>query len=598
MTHDALLPDPALFDVTAMAAPRADGTLERIDLEHLQLAPNKRRDIAPESIESLAAMLARTGQLVPCIGYRPHPDEPTVVLCAGQRRLLAARASHALAGTAGFEGLAPVRSLVVVLLDHAPGDDEMRRIQAQENAREPLSLRDQQEQFRDCWQARAGLPEADRMAVVCADLGISTGKGHSLRRQLVLPDPIRERVAERPAGDQLSVRMAHRLADMHDVAPELAAAVAGRVTTGDLHDQAVRDLGGFVHRTVVENDDVYAVRIDDGVLLDAAEQLEHARRHLTPADWAQAAAALGCKAERLDAELDALAARARSHALKLRVDGALRDRAANGRYAWTFDRGQDFAAGVWVIDPVFILDTIRQQLADAASTPAREERYFAGARLEDEDLRDAAEEDRERRAAEGARHAEATASNLGLGHDIRAALADPTDDQLHALRDIVCRLLCQHYPDVIAYGAGWTDPARQQPVGDTGRHEPRHIDAIVAAELERALDDPDPLRGIAQLVARWGAAFVLDSDGVTRTKALGAERRARKLRDALPGGAQPLRAAVWTFLRPILSPRLTALNRDAFVDDAGIQSTVDLNAHRADADLDELDLGDDSADAA
>jgi hypothetical protein len=73
---------------------------------------------------------------------------------------------------------------------------------------------------------------------------------------------------------------------------------------------------------------------------------------------------------------------------------------------------------------------------------------------------------------------------------------------------------------------------------------------------------------------------------------------ARKLRDALPGGDQPLRAAMWAFLRPILSPRLTALNREAFVLDAGIESTVDLVAHRADADLDELDLDDDSAEAA
>src|SRR5215218_6222068 len=90
MTHDALLPNPALFDVTAIAAQRVGGTLERIELEHLELAPNKRRDIAPESIQTLAAMLARTGQLVPCIGYRPNPGDPKVVLCAGQRRLLAA----------------------------------------------------------------------------------------------------------------------------------------------------------------------------------------------------------------------------------------------------------------------------------------------------------------------------------------------------------------------------------------------------------------------------------------------------------------------------------------------------------------------------
>jgi hypothetical protein len=201
-----------------------------------------------------------------------------------------------------------------------------------------------------------------------------------------------------------------------------------------------------VHRTVVENDDVYAVRIDDGVLLDAAEQIAHARRHLTPAQHRQAATALSCPPDKLGAELDTLAARAHSDALKLRVDGPLRDRAANGRYGWTFDRGQDFAAGIWVIDPVFMIDTVRQQLADADSTAAREERYFAGARLDDEDLRDAAEHDRQRRAAERARHAEATASNLGLGHDIRAALADPTDDQLHALREIVCRVLCRHYP--------------------------------------------------------------------------------------------------------------------------------------------------------
>src|SRR3954452_20716818 len=80
--------------------------------------------------------------------------------------------------------------------------------------------------------------------------------------------------------------------------------------------------------------------------------------------------------------------------------------------------------------------------------------------------------------AERARHAEATASNLSLGHDIRAALADPSVDQLGALREIVCRLLCEHHPELIAYGAGWTNAERQQPVGDTGRREPRHVDAI------------------------------------------------------------------------------------------------------------------------
>ena len=97
---------------------------------------------------------------------------------------------------------------------------------------------------------------------------------------------------------------------------------------------------------------------------------------------------------------------------------------------------------------------------------------------------------------------------------------DPTAEQLHALKTIVCHLLAAHYREVIADGAGWTDRERQRPVGDSSRYEPRHTDAILDAELQRALDERDPLRGIAQLAARWAAAFVLNPDGVTRTKTL------------------------------------------------------------------------------
>ena len=39
---------------------------------------------------------------------------------------------------------------------------------------------------------------------------------------------------------------------------------------------------------------------------------------------------------------------------------------------------------------------------------------------------------------------------------------------------------------MIAYGAGWSDRDRQQPVGDSGRHEPRRADAI--ADAVRHLD--------------------------------------------------------------------------------------------------------------
>jgi hypothetical protein len=588
--NPALLPRPALFDVT-IADSTIDRRIERVPLEELELAPNARREISQEGIERLAAMLCRTGQLIPCIGHRPSTDGP-VHLYDGQRRYLAAEASQELAGNDGYEGLSPIRSLIVLLLDHEPSADEIRRIQAQANQREQLSLVDQQEQFRDCWQARAGMREDDRIAAVCADLGISPKRAHNLRRQLTLPKQIRTRVAERPGGEQISVTMANKLADMHEFAPELTEAVVKRITTSDLHDKALKDMGAFVHRTVVEDEQTYAVRIDDGAVLDAAEQINHARGHLSASGRHQIAAILGCEIDRLDRELDALAARAKTRVLKLRITSEVRDRARNGRYAYVHDRGQDFAAGIWVVDPAFMLDVVHQQFGEEDTTPAREEAYFAGACLHDDELREAAAEDEQRRAQARACYADATRSNLGLGHDIRAGLIDPTDAQLRALTQIVCRLLVRHYRELIAYGAGWTDPERQRPVGDTGRHEPRQIDAILDAELQRALADPDPMRGIAQLTARWAAAFMLNDEGVTRTKALGTDSLARKLRDALPGSDRPLRAAIWEFMRPMLSPALVARNRDAFVHDQGVESTVNLDAHRAPSDLDELGLDD------
>ena len=586
-------PSPVLFDISTRENEQLAAKVERVALEHTELAANPRREISDEGIDRLAKMLCSSGQLVPCIGWRPDPDEPRVLLYDGQRRYLAAQASHGLAGSEYMEGLAePVRSLIVLLLDHAPSPEEIRRIQAHCQQREELTHSDQQRQFEDCWHARAGMREQDRIAAVCADLGISAKRAHNLRRQLTLPEQIRTRVAERPAGEQISVTMANKLAAMHETAPQLTEAVAKRITTSDLHDKALRDLGAFVHRTVVEDEHTYAVRIDDGALLDAAEQIDHARPHLNDDGRRQLAAILGSEAERLDRELDALTARARTRSAKIRITSEIRDRARNGRYAFAHDRGRDFAAGIWVIDPAFMIDLVHQHLQDDESAPAREEAYFAGARLDDDELRDAAAQDEQRRAQARARHAEATRSNLGLGHDIRAALILHSDAQLRAVRDIICRLLVRHYGELIAYGAGWTDPERQQPVGDTGRHEPRQPDAIVADELQRALEDPDPLRGITQLTARLGAALTLDPDGVTRTKTLGSERMARKLRDALPGGEGALRASVWELMRPMLSPALVALNRDAFVPEADPATTVDLALHRSATSLDDLYLGD------
>ncbi len=74
---------------------------------------------------------------------------------------------------------------------------------------------------------------------------------------------------------------------------------------------------------------------------------------------------------------------------------------------------------------------------------------------------------------------------------------------------------------------------------------------------------------------------------------------ARRLRDALPGGDSSLRTAVWEFMRPMLSPALVELNRDAFVVNDSPKTTVDLDGHRAASDLEEFALDDEpNADAA
>ena len=56
----------------------------------------------------------------------------------------------------------------------------------------------------------------------------------------------------------------------------------------------------------------------------------------------------------------------------------------------------------------------------------------------------------------------------GSGTDIRAGLTQLSDEQLDAVRQIMCSLLAGHFRDVVAYGAGWTGRQRQQPVNDSG----------------------------------------------------------------------------------------------------------------------------------
>ena len=71
-----VLPAPALFDVTATGSADPAGTLVRIPLDDIELAPNARRKIAQESIERLARMLMTMGQLAPASATAP-PASPS-----------------------------------------------------------------------------------------------------------------------------------------------------------------------------------------------------------------------------------------------------------------------------------------------------------------------------------------------------------------------------------------------------------------------------------------------------------------------------------------------------------------------------------------
>ena len=113
------------------------------------------------------------------------------------------------------------------------------------------------------------------------------------------------------------------------------------------------------------------MRIDDGAMLDGHEQVQQARAHLTGESASQLAGILGCEPDNLEKELDTLAARAKNKALKVRITGEIRERARTGRYAFVYDRGQDFADSIWVIDPVFMIDLVREQLQGEARRPSR-----------------------------------------------------------------------------------------------------------------------------------------------------------------------------------------------------------------------------------
>jgi ParB-like chromosome segregation protein Spo0J len=583
-------PIDRLFDVTVIPEKPACEEVEHVPLDQITLYENPRKDISSEGIDRLAGSMMRSGQFQNAVGWRSGPKE--VIVYAGQRRYLAAQRSPELAGTDGFAGLRPVVALRVRLLDHKPTTAEIRRVQAQENQHEDLSMRDKQTQFATAWAEYAGLPEDTRIAAVCEELGYGPKLARNLLRQSTLPEEIRTRVAERPAGPELSISLANELATMHETAPALTRAVAERISTADHQQQALQSIGAFVQGTVVADEQLYAVRLDEGIaVLDARKEVERGRAQLTARERSILAKTIGATEKELDKRLDDLSSRAEAAAFKVDVDRNLRERAVAGKYAWVHKRGADYADAIWVVAPEFVIAAIHEAMEGVKDGPDRDEGYFGAANVKDDDTEEARKAEQSRRAEARKRTEEAINSNLGLGHDLQMRILEPRTEQLDAVRRIVALTMIEQYGAIIAYGAGWSDREQQQPIGDTGRFEPRQIDAILAAELQRTLDDPDPLRGIMRLVTRFAAAFVLDRNGIPATTALGSARMGAKLQRGLPDGSGELRSAVWELMRPILSPRLTELNRDEFVRDDTLAPAADLDAHRAASALKDIDLG-------
>lgn len=581
----------ALFKPSGQAM-RCDQVIEAVPLEQIRLAPNPRKRISDEGLVRLARLMMSVGQKIPAIGRRVSDAE--VLLYEGQRRLLSARRSVELAGSDGFEELKPIGTLCVILLDHEPSQREIRQLQAHANAREDLTVQDQQDQFDDVWRELAGVPEEQRIAGVCDELALSPILVHNLRRQCTLPEELRGRVAKDPAGDQISITLANQLAEMNATAPALTRAVGERIVSVEHERQARDDFGAFVHRTVVEGDGaVYAQRIDEGVHLEAVQLLTDAQRHLDDDGRARLSSVLGGEDVSVDTRLQELRRNARERNAHVVIDEHVRDRAANGGFAWTLDRGRDYARGIWVVDPVFMIGLVNEQMPEEG-VGSQDESYFGAAGVSDHDLEAAEEEDRKARLkAKKDRHAAASA-NLGLGLDINAKLLEPTDAQVRACCEFLMRLLARDYMEVIAFGAGWTDRDRQQPVGTGERTVPRSPEVIIDAELTRALEHRDPIRGLLNLVARFGAAFVLDPNGISSSKHLGAVRTTRHLSEALPGGHSSMRTALWELMAPMLSPHLTVASRDSFVFDELVEgSTVDLAERARERDLADVDLGDD-----
>ena len=230
-------------------------------------------------------------------------------------------------------------------------------------------------------------PTSDRIAAVCADLGIGAAQGPQPAPPAHAPraDP---RARRRAPGRAPALGHAGQPPRRH--ARRRPRAHRGRRRSAITTPRAARRArcatsARSCTARVVEDEHAYAVRIDDGALLDAAEQIARARAHLTAGRPPRSRR--GCSAARPTSSTRARRAR-RPRPREPRASCASTPRCATaprtGRYAYVHDRGPDFAAGIWVVDPVFMLDALREALDRRRRRSRRRARATSPARACDD----------------------------------------------------------------------------------------------------------------------------------------------------------------------------------------------------------------------
>ncbi|CAB4897548.1 MAG: hypothetical protein F2825_00525 [Actinobacteria bacterium] len=605
----------ALFDVETVAV--ADShEIQRIPLEDLTLAPNPRNDISEDGIDRLARMLATTGQLIPAIGYR---DNGKVAIYDGQRRLLAARRTQTI--LEADEPGTPLTDLLVIVLAARPTPAALRRLQAQANQHEALSLADQRRQFSDCWTERAGLTTDLRIKAVCSDLGISPKFAHNLLRQIELPYELAARVSSRPVENELSVTLANDLHAIATKAPRLAAAVAEQVVDRISHDDVRRDMVGAVHRAVAQSDakDVFARRLTLGQMVPAQAMLDEAAPHLHGADVPRAEirrttdllrpVLSGETARRKDETIIDEALKTLSRTLSgtgahVEITQEILDLANGGQSTITVRAGERNAT--YLVDPVLAVSLV-VDVAQAGVQQLEEKRVFSAAGDQnDEELRAAADREAARRAQQRQLQENGRVRNHDLGSQLRDKVTYETlgASGRRATAQLCIAALLEQFGDLALFGAAWSDTAFEQTTPGGMGKEPMEPHVILDRLAARAMEASDPMEGVVELITTITAGALLDPDGVPRGKALGRDRMERRISRQLPvdGGADSqspkgrVRRNLWTIAEPHLQPALRDMHQDAFApeldgDDFRPQD-LPREVSAGDLDLSGIDLGD------